>query len=713
MQWSLFNSFSCGPNWTDSNYYIMPNFLQRISNVFFPAELKESASYRTILADLGSLYVSPKVDMEKQSCEGYRSCITAYSCVNEIATSCASIPWQLFDSSGENELPVTHPILKIVNAPNPRQGKSSFIESLVGYLQINGNSYIERAGEPQGTPELHILRASRVVIHATKDPAKPIDYYEYSIRGQNPTRYLPEQILHIKLFNPTDDFYGLSPIQVAGLTIDTDTIAILWNYKLLCNSARPSGIFTTEGTLSDDEFKRLQETIKSEWSGPAQSALPKLIENGLKWQATGFSPTDMDWLQGRKLTKREICQAYQVPPELIGDSESKTYSNYQEARKSFYTETILPLMDKIRDELNSWLVPWFDGSLRLDYDRDDIDALQEDRGMVWVRIRDADWLTLNEKRMETGFEAFPGEPDMDVPVALLAQRAFQPLADPSVDPSQDPAQAGRGYWPGETKLFKLDSEEKKSGFWRSVEEQRLAFERSLAPSMKSYFRAELEAVRSAIIAADKHGQGRGLQPFMSNAVKGKKPLLATAYRKIYTAVAPHFFDLAYKGLSDKKASAPTKEMRVFFNREISRRTEIVQDTTIEKLKRLIGDGILGGKSTDDIVGDITAVYDEQFIPVRSVGITSNEVAVSSNLGVVEGAKATGKPLMKSWLTQRDDRVRNGDVYDHVSADSQQVDLDSPFIVSNEKLNFPNDTSLGATAGNVINCRCFVTFTEQE
>ena len=56
---------------------------------------------------------------------------------------------------------------------------------------------------------------------------------------------------------------------------------------------------------------------------------------------------------------------------------------------------------------------------------------------------------------------------------------------------------------------------------------------------------------------------------------------------------------------------------------------------------------------------------------------------------------------KEWHTQGDEKVREA----HVLADLQEVDADEPFIVDGEELMFPSDTSLGASAGNTINCRC--------
>jgi hypothetical protein len=58
-------------------------------------------------------------------------------------------------------------------------------------------------------------------------------------------------------------------------------------------------------------------------------------------------------------------------------------------------------------------------------------------------------------------------------------------------------------------------------------------------------------------------------------------------------------------------------------------------------------------------------------------------------------------VRKQWVSQGDSRVRLA----HLDADSNTVPVDEPFRVGGELLMFPGDTSLGATPGNVINCRC--------
>jgi phage portal protein BeeE len=66
----------------------------------------------------------------------------------------------------------------------------------------------------------------------------------YEQRGEVPP------ILHLTLFHPTDDHYGLSPMEAAATALDVHNAAGAWNKALLDNAARPSGALVFGGAGS-------------------------------------------------------------------------------------------------------------------------------------------------------------------------------------------------------------------------------------------------------------------------------------------------------------------------------------------------------------------------------------------------------------------------------------------------------------------------------
>lgn len=71
---------------------------------------------------------------------------------------------------------------------------------------------------------------------------------------------------------------------------------------------------------------------------------------------------------------------------------------------------------------------------------------------------------------------------------------------------------------------------------------------------------------------------------------------------------------------------------------------------------------------------------------------------------VTGGTLREVPVSKEWVTMGDEVVRRTP-FSHVEADSQEKSLNKPFVVSGQLLRWPGDTSLGASIGNVANCRC--------
>jgi len=218
---------------------------------------------------------------------------------------------------------------------------------------------------------------------------------------------------------------GGSPIRVAARQVDLQAMAAEWNARLLKQDCRPPGAIVTEGVLEDEQREELEKQMEEKMMGYKNAGRPPVFEAGIKWQSFAITPKDMDWINSDKLNTRKICAVFNVAPELIGDAENKTYSNYQEARRALYLENILPLMDYLRDEYNNWLSPlWENERLMLEYDKDSIEAIKEELTAVYTRQAQAHWRTVNEKREATGDDNIGKAGDI-----ILIPANMIPLAD--------------------------------------------------------------------------------------------------------------------------------------------------------------------------------------------------------------------------------------------------------------------------------------------
>jgi len=374
--------------------------------IMWPFKKKSNPVYKTILTTMfGDNPAWTKKNIANITKAGYENCCTVFACVNERAGSGAGVPWRLFKkpiSKGAKKVEIeAHPLLDLMNRPNSQEGGFAFRMKAMAFYLISGNSYLARTGPKQGPPkEMYSIRPDRMKI-LTGNELMPIRGYRYTVGGQK-RDFKFEEILHLKSFSPLDDWYGLSPIAVAGKEIDILGMNRAWNMKLLENDCRPPGALVVEGALSDEQRGGLDKIIEKKMTGYENAGKPLLLEGGVKWEPWAINPKDMDGINSDKVNSRKICSVFNISPELIGDSENKTYSNYKEARKALYIEAVLPDLDLLRDELNNWLTPAFGDNLHLSYDKNSIDAIREELSAVYERQAKAWWRSVNEHRVSTG-----------------------------------------------------------------------------------------------------------------------------------------------------------------------------------------------------------------------------------------------------------------------------------------------------------------------
>ncbi|MBV1705865.1 MAG: phage portal protein [Hyphomicrobiales bacterium] len=374
-----------------------------------PPEIKASRAARLLaLHSMGLARWTPRnyVTLTQQ---GYERNAVVYRTVRMIAEAAASVPWLMFE--GRREI-TEHPLLDLMARPNPTDVGPTFFEALFTNLLLFGNGYVEATLVEAMPRELYALRPDRMslVPGASGWPVA----YDYMIGGDK-VRYPVNaegmtQILHLKLFHPLDDHYGFSPIAAAQVALDIHNAACGWNKALLDNAARPSGALVYAGPegsqLSDEQFDRLKAELDDSFSGPGNAGRPLLLEGGLDWKALSMSPRDMDFMAAKNGAARDIALAFGVPPQMLGIPGDNTFSNYQEANRAFWRQTVIPLIARTQKSFAAWFGKAY-GPFTFDYNVDRIDALAEERQIEWARVDAASFLTIDEKREALGYGILP------------------------------------------------------------------------------------------------------------------------------------------------------------------------------------------------------------------------------------------------------------------------------------------------------------------
>jgi HK97 family phage portal protein len=419
---------------------------QRIDAFLHPERVKINPAYSGLIqySDQPKAVTMPK-NYKAYAKEGYRGNDTAFKCISYIARNGSAIPPVLYTDHTKQKKIEKHPLLDKLDKPNSEQSGVAYREAALAYKLLSGNSYqyAIRKGKIGAPDELWVLRPDLVSIMPSK--TRGIVGYEYEYFE---TPIPPENIGHTKYWNPDNDLYGLSPIEVGAVLIDQQKAAKLWNLALLQNSARPPGAWTVPTALSKNDRERLEGRLKEKLQGYRNAGTPPVLDAGLKWESMGLPPAQLDYLTGMQYNAAMIANLFNIPPQIIGDNSATTYNNMQQAKAASYTEAIFPELDDLYAMWNVWLVPMYPdlSGAYLYYDKESVEVvqqmIQEQKDAQIQRATDL-WnsgqCTLNEARVLSGLpEVEYGDlykfGDVLVPAESMKIYALQSLAEPAAPP---------------------------------------------------------------------------------------------------------------------------------------------------------------------------------------------------------------------------------------------------------------------------------------
>ena len=396
-----------------------------IFDKFFQKKLERKEAPKVMINKLDAYSSNKNRKYREYAKDGYQDNAIVYRCIQLISNSASAVKIDVF--SGDIKLD-NHELISLLKRPNPLQSGVEYFASLYSYLLISGNAYMLRDTEENQKPrELYLLRPDRIKIK-TNESMIP-EAYSYVVDGQVVKDYTVDQITangqikQIKLWNPLDDFYGLSPIVASAYNIDQHNLAGMHNVALLKNGCTPSGMLKFDpkdesgmsAQLTDDQRARLLEDLEQRFQGISNSGRPLLLEGDFQYQQLGLTPKDMDFLELLNLSAREIALCFGVPAQLIGIPEANTYSNMETAKLALYEETVIPMLKRVESDLNEYLSPLYGDNIRIEYDIESIPAMVEKRRQVYANVEGAvttGIITRNEARERLGLEPIEGADEL-------------------------------------------------------------------------------------------------------------------------------------------------------------------------------------------------------------------------------------------------------------------------------------------------------------
>lgn len=263
-----------------------------------------------------------------------------------------------------------------------------------------------------------------------------------------------QELFHLKGQTSDDGLSGRSPIESILVEISQNVEGSKWNLSLLQNGMRPSGMFSTDTELSDDQFERLKEQMDQEQSGSGNAGNNIVADGGLKFVEMSTTNRDMDYINILKSSKIEVASKYNIPIPLISP-DNMTLANYAIAEQAFYDNAVFPIAELLFTSIGKALD--IEEGQVLTFDKDEIAAIRERRINEAAARHKIGVFSDNETREGLGFEGYPEGDTVYKPSAML------PVGQ------EDGARDG-----GE-----IEQDEEKKAFLKSCHEMGLSKEESL------------------------------------------------------------------------------------------------------------------------------------------------------------------------------------------------------------------------------------------
>ncbi len=313
----------------------------------------------------------------------------AHICVDLIAKNIAAIPVSLQNKVGKTiENDPIHQML--FTKPNELQSGNDLVYGAVTYFYVNGNSYIYCSGAPFKILEIWLLNSDHIQPKKGGANEPLIKKYE-NMKGRD---YEPEEICHIKTFNPDSMIVGMSKFKSLQKELQAFSYMNDFQRDSFKNGILPQMHYHSKADIMPDE---VYQELRKKISKQLQERF--IITYGdMDADPLSFNPNDMGLIANSSHNAAAIATTLGVPAEMLGAIiDKKNVATYKESRKQFYNDTVLPGLFTFLKKFQMYFYP--EGDMKLMPILDGIDALRMD----FTELLQSWWLTPNQKLEQQGF----------------------------------------------------------------------------------------------------------------------------------------------------------------------------------------------------------------------------------------------------------------------------------------------------------------------
>lgn len=281
---------------------------------------------------------------------------TVFACCRVIGEGIAQVPLKLMKEDGKTRIPAKdHPLYSILAyRPNSWMTSFEYRELLAWHVVLTGNhfSFVNR-GRGGKILELIPLRPNQVTVMRAADYTLT---YKVTIDTGESKVFPAEAIWHVR--GPSfNGWQGLECVTLAreaiGLALATEEAAS----QLQKNGVRPSGVYSVEGTLKDDQYKVLSKWISDNLGGAENAGKAMVLDRSAKFLNTQMTGIDAQSLETRRFQIEEVCRFARVMPIMVGYSDkAATYASSEQQFLAHVVHTMSPWWQRIEQSIDANLL---------------------------------------------------------------------------------------------------------------------------------------------------------------------------------------------------------------------------------------------------------------------------------------------------------------------------------------------------------------------
>jgi HK97 family phage portal protein len=302
-----------------------------------------------------------------------------------------------------------HPVLDLLADINPWGDGFSWREGVFSDLQSIGQAFTHVV---DGDDPKEMWRLLPHITRVVPDPVDFVSHFE-SGSGLDMQRFEKEDILWFRLFDPTNPWGGLSPLEAWLRTVESSEAIQSFQYELLTRFGVPDYILTSERDFTQDQADSIRKGFRQLFSrmGRRKESIAT-IGGGAKLERLTETNRELEFNKSQDQLRNSIGQAFGVPQSVL-TTDDVNRANARESNLLWFKTTLWPMIQRVENVLNEQLLPKYGGRLVLIHDNPIPDDRAERISERASQLQSG-W-SLNEIRADDGAEALD-DPLADEPM---------------------------------------------------------------------------------------------------------------------------------------------------------------------------------------------------------------------------------------------------------------------------------------------------------